>query len=29
MEIRPTEVVIDFWSKAEGAISHEFLDLRT
>ena len=28
MEIRPTEVVIDFGGKAEGAIpAHEFLDL--
>ena len=28
MEIRPTEVVIDFGGKAEGTIpAHEFLDL--
>ena len=28
MEVRPTEVVIDFGGKAEGTIpAHEFLDL--
>ena len=29
MEIRPTEVVIDFGGKAEGIIpAHEFLDFK-